>query len=244
VCQNAVPQFHGLAVIVPCTLNQLPHQDQGLVVFQRTRLSRYLFISLCNRFARCGCDYGRATGAHQATGCSAVSQRRHTARRSMRHSLKIRRYALLGLRGTSQAAPNCPMGGLFSALRDANDPDMKTPPTQEEIMGLFTRDIKTMDDLFVHMLRDIYYAENQIVKALPDTIEKATDPGQKQGFQAHLGETKNHVKRLEQVFRMHDVEVSGIDCPAIDGIIEEANEVAGEADTKNIMDAADLYDFR
>jgi ferritin-like metal-binding protein YciE len=55
------------------------------------------------------------------------------------------------------------------------------------------KDIKTLDDLFVHTLRDIYYAENKIVKALPDMVEKTTDPGLKQGFQMHLGETKNHI---------------------------------------------------
>ena len=70
-------------------------------------------------------------------------------------------------------------------------------------MGLFSKDIKTMDDLFVHTLRDIYYAENQIVKSLPDMIEKASDPQLKQGFQSHLRETENHVKRLEQVFKLH-----------------------------------------
>jgi ferritin-like metal-binding protein YciE len=105
-------------------------------------------------------------------------------------------------------------------------------------MGFFTKDIKTMDDLFVHTLRDIYYAENQIVKALPDMIEKATDPGLKQAFQAHLGETRNHVARVEQVFKMHGVEVKGVDCPAIDGIIDEANDVAGEVDNKKVLDAA------
>jgi ferritin-like metal-binding protein YciE len=105
-------------------------------------------------------------------------------------------------------------------------------------MGLFTKDIQTMDDLFVHTLRDIYYAENQIVKALPDMIEKATDPQLKQGFQSHLAETKNQVKRLEEVFKMHGVEISGVDCPAIDGIIEEANDVAGEVDDKQVLDAA------
>jgi ferritin-like metal-binding protein YciE len=105
-------------------------------------------------------------------------------------------------------------------------------------MGLFTKDIETMDDLFVHTLRDIFYAENQIVKSLPDMIEKATDPQLKQGFQSHLAETKNHVKRLEEVFRMHGVEASGVDCPAIDGIIEEANDIAGEVDDKKVLDAA------
>ncbi len=105
-------------------------------------------------------------------------------------------------------------------------------------MGFFTKDIKTMDDLFVHTLRDIYYAENQIVKALPDMIEKASDPQLRQAFQSHLGETKNHVKRVEQVFKMHGVDIKGVDCPAIDGIIEETNDVAGEVDNKQVLDAA------
>jgi ferritin-like metal-binding protein YciE len=105
-------------------------------------------------------------------------------------------------------------------------------------MGLFSKDIKTLDDLLVHQLRDIYYAEKQIVQALPEMIEKAKDPGLKQGFEAHLGETKNHVKRLEQVFKMHGVEAKGVECPAIDGIIEEADEIAGEVDDKKVLDAA------
>jgi ferritin-like metal-binding protein YciE len=105
-------------------------------------------------------------------------------------------------------------------------------------MGLFSKDIKTMDDLFVHTLRDIYYAENQILKALPKMIKQATDPQLKQGFQTHLNETKNHVVRLEQVFRQHGEEPSGVDCPAIDGIIEEAEDVTGEVDDKAVLDAA------
>ena len=105
-------------------------------------------------------------------------------------------------------------------------------------MGLFSKDIKTLDDLFVHQLPDIYYAEKQIVQALPEMIEKAKDPGLKQGFEAHLGETKNHVKRLEEVFKMHGVEAKGVECPAIDGIIKEADEIAGEVDDKKVLDAA------
>jgi ferritin-like metal-binding protein YciE len=105
-------------------------------------------------------------------------------------------------------------------------------------MGFFSKDIETMDDLFVHTLRDIYYAEKQIVKALPDMIEKATDPQLKQGFESHLAETKNHVKRVEEVFKMHGVEAKGVDCPAIDGILEEADEVAGEVEDKQVLDAA------
>ena len=105
-------------------------------------------------------------------------------------------------------------------------------------MGFFSKDIKNMDDLFVHTLRDIYYAEKQIVQALSQMIEKAKDAQLRQGFESHLAETKNHVKRLEQVFRMHDQEPKEVDCPAIDGIIEEANDVAGEVDDKTVLDAA------
>ncbi|MGE0751019.1 MAG: ferritin-like domain-containing protein [Variibacter sp.] len=105
-------------------------------------------------------------------------------------------------------------------------------------MGLFSADIHTMNDLFVHTLQDIYYAEKQIVKALPDMIDKAADAKLKQGFQTHLKETEGHVRRLEKVFQMHGEEVQGTDCPAIDGIIEEANDVAGDIDDKQVLDAA------
>jgi ferritin-like metal-binding protein YciE len=105
-------------------------------------------------------------------------------------------------------------------------------------MGLFSKDIHSMNDLFVHTLRDVYYAEKQILKALPDMIEKANDPQLKQGLQSHLGETDNHVRRLEEVFRMQGVEAKGVNCPAIDGIVEEADDVAGEVDDKQVLDAA------
>lgn len=105
-------------------------------------------------------------------------------------------------------------------------------------MGLFSSDIKTMDDLFVHTLRDIYYAEQQILKALPKMIDKASNQELKGGFQHHLKETEGHVQRLEQVFKMHGAQAKGVTCPAIDGIIKEANEVAGEVDDKEVLDAA------
>src|ERR1700682_321724 len=109
---------------------------------------------------------------------------------------------------------------------------------RKRAMGLFTRDIKTMSDLFVHQLQDIYYAEKQLVKALQKMADKATDKQLKQGFLAHLDETKTHVQRLEQVFQMHGAEVKAVDCPAIDGIINEADEVAGEIADKAVLDAA------
>jgi ferritin-like metal-binding protein YciE len=105
-------------------------------------------------------------------------------------------------------------------------------------MGFFSKDIKSLDDLFVHTLRDIYYAEKQITKALPEMIDKATTPSLKQGFQKHLKETEGHIKRLEQVFELHGVKAKAINCPAIDGIIEETEEIAGDIADKQVMDAA------
>lgn len=105
-------------------------------------------------------------------------------------------------------------------------------------MGLFSKDIKTLDDLFVHQLQDVYYAEKQILSALPKMIEKATAPELKQGLQAHLTETEEHVRRVEQVFQMHGAEIKTTKCPAINGIIEEANDIAGDVEDKQVLDAA------
>ena len=105
-------------------------------------------------------------------------------------------------------------------------------------MGLFSRDVLTMDDLFVHALRDIYYAENRIVKLLPGMVDKASDPRLKQALTAHLGETENHILRLQEVFRMYGAEVKGVDCPAFDGLIEEADDVADEVEDSKVLDAA------
>ena len=105
-------------------------------------------------------------------------------------------------------------------------------------MGLFTKDVKTMDDLFVHQLRDIYYAEKRIVAALPGMIDKASSPQLRSALESHLGETRNHVNRLEKVFEMHEAKAETVSCPAIDGIIEEAEEVAGEVEDEQVLDAA------
>ena len=105
-------------------------------------------------------------------------------------------------------------------------------------MGFFSKDIKNMQDLFVHTLRDIYYAEKQILNALPEMIGKTTEASLKQAFQSHLGETKNHVSRIEQVFQMLGAEPKGVDCPAIDGIIEEAEDIIGETEDKGVLNAA------
>ena len=107
-------------------------------------------------------------------------------------------------------------------------------------MGLFSTPIKTLDDLFVHMLQDIYYAEKQIVKNLPTMIEKASDPQLRQAFQAHLVETENQVVRVERVFAMHGQSIKAVTCPAIDGILAEAKEVISDCGDAEVCDAAML----
>lgn len=105
-------------------------------------------------------------------------------------------------------------------------------------MGLFSKDIKTMDDLLLHGLQDLYYAERQITKALPNMIEQATNRDLKQGLKTHLDETNKQIERLDQVFRKLGKTPSGTDCPAIDGLIEEADATAGEVEDKAVLDAA------
>ena len=104
-------------------------------------------------------------------------------------------------------------------------------------MGWFSSDIDTFDELFVHTLQDIYYAEHQIEKSLPDMIEKASDAELKKGFRMHLKQTKGQIKRLDRVFKMIKSIPQGTKCPAIDGILEEANEIAGEIDDKMVLNA-------
>ena len=105
-------------------------------------------------------------------------------------------------------------------------------------MGLFSRDIKTMHDLFVHQLEDIYYTEVQLVRALPDMADKASDSQLKQNLLLHHDETRAQVRRLEHVFDALGITMKAIDCPAIDGIIEEAENVAAEVSDKSVLDAA------
>jgi ferritin-like metal-binding protein YciE len=105
-------------------------------------------------------------------------------------------------------------------------------------MGLFTKDIQSMEDLFLHTLQDIYYAENQIVKSLPKMIDKATNRNLATGLRDHLRETETQVIRLDNVFRKLGQQPKGTDCPAIDGLIREADDVAGEVEDKKVLDAA------
>jgi len=95
-----------------------------------------------------------------------------------------------------------------------------------------------MDDLFIHGLQDVYYAENQIAKTLPEMMEKSSDPMLREGFKLHLEETQEQIKRLDQVFRALGQTPKGVTCQAVLGLIEEGQEVVGQIDGKDLRDAA------
>ena len=100
--------------------------------------------------------------------------------------------------------------------------------------------IENLHDLFVHTLRDIYFAEQTIVKKLPKMAEKATSAQLRAGFEQHLAETKQHVTRLELVFETLGEKAKGEECPAIEGITEEAEELVKEIQDPETRDAAML----
>lgn len=93
-------------------------------------------------------------------------------------------------------------------------------------------------ELFLHQLKDIYYAEKQILGALPGMRDKAKTPELAQAFDHHLAETRGHVQRLEHVFRAAGVEPREEKCPAINGILSEAKDLMKLDDTPAELDAA------
>lgn len=96
---------------------------------------------------------------------------------------------------------------------------------------------KTLDDLFLDTLKDIYYAEKQIIKTLPKMAKAAQSPELKAGFEQHLQETEGHVDRLEQIFEMLDKPARGKTCDAILGIIEEGKSIMDEFKGTQALDA-------
>jgi ferritin-like metal-binding protein YciE len=97
--------------------------------------------------------------------------------------------------------------------------------------------LQTLHDLYVAELRDLYSAENQILKALPRMAKKASSPDLKRAFEEHLEQTQGHVERLEEVFEKLDVKPRGKKCKAMEGLIEEGKEVMEEAG-EDVLDAA------
>ncbi len=98
--------------------------------------------------------------------------------------------------------------------------------------------LKSLDDLLAEELRDLYSAENQILKALPKMAKTAANPELQQGFQEHLEQTKGHVQRLEQVCASLDISPKGKKCKAMEGLIEEGKDIMSEDAEPEVMDAA------
>jgi ferritin-like metal-binding protein YciE len=96
---------------------------------------------------------------------------------------------------------------------------------------------KTLDDLFLDTLKDIYYAEKKILKALPKMARAASSADLKAAFEKHKDETEGHVERLQQVFELVGKRAQGKTCPAIDGIIEEGEEIIEEFKGTPALDA-------
>ena len=96
----------------------------------------------------------------------------------------------------------------------------------------------TLEDLFVHELKDIYHAEKQLVKALPKLAKASSSADLRSGFEQHLEETKGQVERLEQVFRSLEIAARGVKCEAMEGLIEEGGEVLDGDFDDNVRDAA------
>jgi ferritin-like metal-binding protein YciE len=97
---------------------------------------------------------------------------------------------------------------------------------------------KSLNDLSLSFLRDIYYAERQILKALPKMAKVAESDQLKQAFLQHRDETEHQVERLQQVFEKLGTRARGQTCEAINGIIEEGEEIIGEFDKGPVLDAA------
>ena len=98
--------------------------------------------------------------------------------------------------------------------------------------------IKTIDDLFLHELSDIYSAEKQLTKALPKLARASTNPALRAAFEAHLEETQGQVERIDQIVEILDLRLKRIKCAAMEGLVEESREVIESMDKGPLRDAA------
>jgi len=98
--------------------------------------------------------------------------------------------------------------------------------------------MENLQDLLKEDLKDVYNAENQLIKALPKMAKNATNPQLKEAIQTHLEETKEQVERLEQVMEMLGMPARGKTCKAMQGLLEEGKEVMDEDAEDDVMDAA------
>ncbi|MBA2434328.1 MAG: ferritin-like domain-containing protein [Chthoniobacterales bacterium] len=97
--------------------------------------------------------------------------------------------------------------------------------------------LETLKDLYIHELKDLYSAENQIIKALPKMVKAASHPKLAEGFKKHLEETKEHAARLEKILKSHDETTRGPKCKGMEGVIKEGQEMIEEDADEDVRDA-------
>lgn len=98
--------------------------------------------------------------------------------------------------------------------------------------------MNSLKELYIDELKDLYNAENQLLKALPKMAKKASAPELKQAFQDHLAQTEGHVDRLEKIFKGMGEKPTGKTCKAMKGLIEEGKEIIEEDGDGSVLDAA------
>jgi ferritin-like metal-binding protein YciE len=98
--------------------------------------------------------------------------------------------------------------------------------------------MKTLNDLFIHEIKDLYSAEKQLAKALPKMAKAATNEDLQQAFESHLQETEEQIARLEQIMGQFDIPTRVPKCKAMEGLIEEGKEVLEEDMEDDVRDAA------
>lgn len=98
--------------------------------------------------------------------------------------------------------------------------------------------VKTLEDLFIHELSDMYSAEKQMAKALPRLARAAENPDLEAAFRAHLEETQGQIERIDQVVEVLDIKLKRMKCAAMEGLVEESKEVIEEIEKGPVRDAA------
>jgi len=98
--------------------------------------------------------------------------------------------------------------------------------------------MKTLSDLLIHELKDLYSAEKQLTKALPKLVKAATNENLKQALEDHLDETERQVERLDEIFGQLDASPRGPKCAAMEGLVEEGKKILEEEMDDDVRDAA------
>jgi ferritin-like metal-binding protein YciE len=98
-----------------------------------------------------------------------------------------------------------------------------------------------LNDLFLHTLKDVYFAEHAIIKALPKMAKAAHDSALKKAFEKHLDQTNGHIERLDRIFKLINTNPQSVPCEAIKGILKEGDEIVEEFSGSPALDGLDCF---